>query len=134
VNSVPEQTFCDQCGSNVNTPRFPGSDCDLNPPEEFTIVKCQNCGMVYLNPRPAKTEISNFYLNAYYSYQPLEAHKNTSTFAHFVRICAPGYRQSLPFHKRVFSKLIYNLFKGKVVHPPFQQHGKIYWLWKRAVR
>jgi 2-polyprenyl-3-methyl-5-hydroxy-6-metoxy-1,4-benzoquinol methylase len=81
--------------------------------------------MVYLNPRPAKTEISNFYLNAYYSYQPLEAHKNTSTFAHFVRICAPGYRQSLPFHKRVFSKLIYNLFKGKVVHPPFQQHGKI---------
>lgn len=122
---MPEQVVCDQCGSSVNTPHFSRSDCKFDQPEKFKIVKCQNCGLVYLNPRPTKTEISIFYSNDYYSYQPVEAHRLTSKFAHFVRISAPGYRQNTPLHKRVISKLIYNLFKGKVVHPPFQPNGKI---------
>lgn len=33
---------------------------------EFTLVKCRSCGLVYLNPRPSKQEISKFYPQEYY--------------------------------------------------------------------
>jgi len=30
--------------------------------ETFKIVKCRNCGLIYLNPRPSKEEMGNFIL------------------------------------------------------------------------
>jgi len=33
--------------------------------EIFKIVKCKNCGLIYLNPRPSKKEIGNFYPSNY---------------------------------------------------------------------
>ena len=35
------------------------SDCD------FKVVQCQNCGLIYVNPRPSEDEIGKFYPNTY---------------------------------------------------------------------
>ncbi|TAJ30812.1 MAG: class I SAM-dependent methyltransferase [Nitrospirae bacterium] len=34
--------------------------------EEFTIVRCQRCGLLYLNPRPTKDEIGKYYPVQYF--------------------------------------------------------------------
>ncbi len=45
----------------------------------FNMVKCKNCGLVYLNPRPSKEQINSFYpkTEIYYS-------TNTSPFAKMI--------------------------------------------------
>jgi len=35
--------------------------------QSFNLVKCRNCGLLYINPRPTKEEISRFYPEKYYS-------------------------------------------------------------------
>src|SRR2546428_10588122 len=35
----------------------------------FTLVKCNGCGLIYLNPRPTPTEVHDYYPTEYY---PLE--------------------------------------------------------------
>lgn len=52
-----ESIVCDLCGSNetrslVNT-------------DKFNIVQCQECGLVYMNPRPDKQWLSEYYINYY---------------------------------------------------------------------
>jgi SAM-dependent methyltransferase len=34
--------------------------------EEFSIVRCRRCGLVYLNPRPSQISISRYYPTSYY--------------------------------------------------------------------
>lgn len=34
--------------------------------EEFVLVKCNDCGLIYLNPRPSQKEIGKFYPKEYY--------------------------------------------------------------------
>lgn len=35
--------------------------------EKFRLVRCKECGLIYINPRPIKKEISNYYSYDYYS-------------------------------------------------------------------
>lgn len=35
--------------------------------ERFRLVTCRTCGLVYINPRPAAEEISNYYNSGYYA-------------------------------------------------------------------
>jgi len=37
--------------------------------EEFTLVKCRKCGLIYLNPRPSEKEMDRFYPREYYDLQ-----------------------------------------------------------------
>jgi 2-polyprenyl-3-methyl-5-hydroxy-6-metoxy-1,4-benzoquinol methylase len=39
----------------------------LNLPEPFRVVKCQICGLMWLNPRPSDEEYQNIYSAAYFS-------------------------------------------------------------------
>jgi len=32
---------------------------------DFRVVQCRNCGLIYINPRPSKDEIANFYPDTY---------------------------------------------------------------------
>ena len=55
-----EKTTCNLCGSMGHDIFF---DSIINPEfeERFRLVKCKNCGLVYLSPRPTKKNISNYY-------------------------------------------------------------------------
>ncbi len=60
-----EKIFCDLCGwreydtflNNIKSPEFD---------EEFTLVKCTKCGLVYINPRPRESQIGKYYSGSNY--------------------------------------------------------------------
>lgn len=44
--------------------------------EEFKLIRCKKCGLVYINPQPEKEEISSYYpQEEYYSFSQLERKK-----------------------------------------------------------
>src|SRR6266496_2377714 len=65
-----ETVSCILCGSPTASEFLRQRDVNLGRTDElFTLVKCE-CGLIYLNPRPTRTEISKYYPEEYY---PLEA-------------------------------------------------------------
>lgn len=70
---MPETQFgCDLCGSlesqafltkKYNHPNYPF----------LHLVECTNCGLVYLDPRPDREEISSIYTDTYYTSVPLSS-------------------------------------------------------------
>jgi SAM-dependent methyltransferase len=62
-----EYTTCNLCGSAKFKLFYRCKDYFLgNSDVEFNVVKCSNCGLVYVNPRPTEKEIVSFYTNGYY--------------------------------------------------------------------
>ena len=67
-----ELVFCDLCHSNQSDVMVEQRDLLLEVSRDlFTIVKCRNCGLVYLNPRPSKDLLGSYYPTDYYP--PLQA-------------------------------------------------------------
>ena len=52
---------CALCGHNQTSLVFLGKDPDWSTGDEFNVVKCKKCGLVYVNPRPDKEEIKKYY-------------------------------------------------------------------------
>lgn len=77
-----EYVSCNLCASNRAELLFVSKDMLLNEPGQFRIVKCKNCGLIYLNPRPTKSSLEQYYPNQYYSYQP-PAHKKRGRLEEF---------------------------------------------------
>lgn len=71
-----EQVDCDLCGSidaeplvttyDRNWPFHSDQENEVSSTHEWSLVRCKECGLVYLNPRPAN--VGEFYPNTYYSY------------------------------------------------------------------
>ncbi len=56
---------CVLCGSEHYKDYLVRGDLNLFLEGEFHLVQCLECGLVYLNPRPARNEIPTFYPNHY---------------------------------------------------------------------
>lgn len=62
-----EAVLCDLCHSNQSDVVVKQRDLLLEvSKDEFTIVRCRNCGLVYLNPRPSKDLLASYYPTVYY--------------------------------------------------------------------
>jgi SAM-dependent methyltransferase len=62
-----ERVLCDLCRSNDCEVVVRQRDLLLNvTQEEFVIVQCRSCGLMYLNPRPAQEVLGSFYPPVYY--------------------------------------------------------------------
>ena len=62
-----ETVSCDLCGSNESDVLIRQQDMLLAvTDEEFTIVRCRQCRLVYLNPRPSSHLIGTYYPIVYY--------------------------------------------------------------------
>jgi len=61
-----ESVPCGVCGGVESKPLFSCGDPDGISQELFTLVRCSNCGLIFVNPRPAPAEIGHFYFQAYY--------------------------------------------------------------------
>jgi len=55
--------------------------------DQFRVVKCNQCGLVYLNPRPDSSELSSIYPPNYYSYnqKALRDQANPNSILHKLR-------------------------------------------------
>ena len=62
-----ESVICDLCQSDQSEAVTRQRDLLLEVTnDEFTIVRCCHCGLVYLNPRPSKDLLGSFYPTVYY--------------------------------------------------------------------
>ena len=63
-----EMVACDLCKSEQSEVVTRQRDLLLEVSnDEFTIVRCHKCGLIYLNPRPSKELLGSYYPTAYYS-------------------------------------------------------------------
>lgn len=73
-----DEVTCDLCGSDDSEPLLSSRDRswpiqsgqpDANiPPGEWQLVRCRQCELVYLNPRPELAALGQFYPGDYYAY------------------------------------------------------------------
>jgi SAM-dependent methyltransferase len=76
LNPGMESVTCDLCHSDQSEVVTRQQDLLLEVTnDEFTIVKCCRCGLVYLNPRPSKELLSSYYPTVYYP--PVQANVRT---------------------------------------------------------
>lgn len=61
---------CNTCGSNRKETIASGTDFEYFCTDEvFTMVRCLECGLIYLDPRPAPQELSIIYPDNYIAYR-----------------------------------------------------------------
>ncbi len=60
-----EYTNCNLCGSDKTQSLFKKRDKLGTDQTQFSVVKCQGCGLVYVNPRPDQGEMGEFYPEVY---------------------------------------------------------------------
>lgn len=68
--SVMEVVECNGCGSDRYETYLVRQDLSLFIPGDFRLVRCLDCGLIYLNPRPNEQAISAFYAGDYDQYTP----------------------------------------------------------------
>ena len=62
-----EFVACDLCGSSQANIAFQLPDFSFGETgEEFSVVRCEKCHLLYLNPRPTESEISKYYPVSYF--------------------------------------------------------------------
>ncbi|MDP3142919.1 MAG: class I SAM-dependent methyltransferase [Candidatus Omnitrophota bacterium] len=62
-----ERVNCNLCGRNDTQTLFKTQDRAWLVEGSFNLVKCLNCGLIYLNPRPDAVEMSKYYPPPYFS-------------------------------------------------------------------
>ena len=65
-----EQVSCDLCKSTESEKELDGADWECGVSAKLSLVKCKQCGLVYLNPRPARNSLPLVYPLTYGFYQP----------------------------------------------------------------
>jgi 2-polyprenyl-3-methyl-5-hydroxy-6-metoxy-1,4-benzoquinol methylase len=91
---------CDLCNGRNFRFLFKNHDRMLGIPGEFNLVKCDKCGLVFINPSPSKMEVSKYYpKEKYYSLSenPLENMK--------LKIYRIFYKKGFSIKKLIFSPL-----------------------------
>ncbi|MGQ9599812.1 MAG: class I SAM-dependent methyltransferase [Anaerolineae bacterium] len=64
-----EYVSCNLCGRDDTQFLFDGWDRLHGQPGRFRMVRCRQCGLIYLNPRPLPSQIGRYYPEDYPSYQ-----------------------------------------------------------------
>jgi SAM-dependent methyltransferase len=60
-----ENVNCDICGSSKYTCLFEARDYRFGYKEDYSFVKCNDCGLIYINPRPNAESITELYESCY---------------------------------------------------------------------
>ncbi|MEW6171263.1 MAG: class I SAM-dependent methyltransferase, partial [Candidatus Omnitrophota bacterium] len=87
-----EYVNCNFCQNNNTKLLFLQKDKFKITNDEFNIVRCQNCGLIYVNPRPTQEEIIKFYPDTYSWKETLVAN---SFFIKIIRKLEKFYRDHL---------------------------------------
>ena len=87
-----EHVACNLCGLDTTQILFKKRDKFETVQNEFNVVECQECGLLYVNPRPDQEEIGTFYPEIYSWKETLKAE---SLFAKWMRRLESIYRYHL---------------------------------------
>jgi 2-polyprenyl-3-methyl-5-hydroxy-6-metoxy-1,4-benzoquinol methylase len=70
-DQVMETVNCNLCGSALSEEVFQAPDAHHPSDEMFTVVRCMNCGLNFLNPRPTVEEMQQHYPSDYFCSESL---------------------------------------------------------------
>jgi SAM-dependent methyltransferase len=70
---IVETTACPLCGGACYRHERSGPDYFMRLPGLFHLVRCEECGLLYQNPRPPLAEIGRYYPDRYGSYGSAQA-------------------------------------------------------------
>jgi len=87
-----ETVACNLCGSRRYTPVYEMPDARFFPDEYFTVVKCDECGLGFVNPRPDRQEIQKYYPRDYYENERSES---------FARYLQKRFRQQARYLREI---------------------------------
>lgn len=87
-----EYVNCDLCGLDDTQVIFKKKDKLGISDDQFQVVECRQCGLLYVNPRPTEAEIGKFYPETYSWKETLEA---DSFLTKWVRRLEKSYRYHL---------------------------------------
>lgn len=107
-----EYINCNFCNNDNTEHLFVKKDKFSISNNDFKIVRCKNCGLIYINPRPEEAEIVRFYPDTYSWRETLKA---DSFFTQIIRRLEKVYRYQL-LNYEVNKVVIYTTLKnGKVL-------------------
>ena len=66
------EAACPLCGAEECAPHLSAA-CPERADEQFTIARCDACGMLFVNPRPASEALSDYYPEEYFAYSFADA-------------------------------------------------------------
>jgi 2-polyprenyl-3-methyl-5-hydroxy-6-metoxy-1,4-benzoquinol methylase len=118
-----ESVTCDTCGSSNAVTVMHGTDTRFHLPGEYTLVRCQNCGLVYMNPRPIASDLGKTYPENYQAFQaaapPTEATASPLK-QRITQIMASHYwdRSELLISAALLPLTLYSRLRGHVFYPP----------------
>jgi SAM-dependent methyltransferase len=87
-----EYVNCNLCNNDLTELLFSKRDKFRITQDEFNVVACRKCGLLYVNPRPTREEMGRFYPETYSWKETLEA---ASFLTQWVRKLERGYRYHL---------------------------------------
>lgn len=75
---MKELKKCEICGKKFFQFLFKLTDKNLGVPGEFNFVKCENCGLIFMNPQPSSNELQKHYpKEKYYSLGKINKKENS---------------------------------------------------------
>jgi SAM-dependent methyltransferase len=84
-----ESIRCNLCDTGKTDLLFSKKDKFRISEDDFNVVRCKNCGLIYVNPRPTQEEIAKFYPDTYSWKETLKA---ASFFSRIIRKTERAYR------------------------------------------
>ncbi|MBE0427549.1 MAG: hypothetical protein IBX72_13015 [Nitrospirae bacterium] len=107
-----EYVNCDLCRLDSTELLYQVAECTERYSESFNLVRCKNCGLVYVNPRPVKEELYKYYpQESYYAYQNVENKTFRTNIRDLLVEWAGGYRIRKDNRFNYISRLIIWVFK-----------------------
>jgi hypothetical protein len=102
-----ELSECEICKNKEIKLSFKQEDKNLNIPKEFSIYRCDRCGLLFLNPQPSYKELKRHYSKEkYYSLKGIEDKNSKKTRFRILLYDIYFNREKITLSKRFYSLLL----------------------------
>lgn len=124
-----ESVDCALCGLDKTDPVYSGLEVKdaAGHAYHFEVVRCRNCGLCYVNPRPTEEVIGRFYPKEYYAYAEDDPTPSLKKWLRSVVLeSQPGYGRKTQLIKRAIGFIIKPVVAWNIdIFVPYKERGKI---------
>lgn len=119
--SEPEKLYlrdasCKVCGSVECKLLFSAKDHEYRIPGSFRVVRCCECGLIFLSPMPPKQTVHEYYTTReYYSYGPIDVSPLRRLKDRLICLCTKAYSETQDGLLRRIRRLLLSPIRPKII-------------------